>query len=252
MDDRSPAAPLTDVEPDDRYRVFAFAERLSILDRICERQILIRIQTDGCAEPLLSALLMVDPTTQVILFDGGRDAAVNDRLAKADRLNVSTDLDGVRVQFQLTDAVPISVAGGAAFQAAFPASILRLQRREFFRIAPPISKPIQVRLHSRMGPDRAMTTARGIDISVGGIVILIDGQVSGLALGQVFPKISITLPEVATIEVGLEVRNIHYSEKSGHAGTTRVGCRFIGLDQANVARVQRYINRLEVELRRRT
>jgi hypothetical protein len=31
-----------------------------------------------------------------------------------------------------------------------------------------------------------------------------------------------------------------------------VGCRFIGLDQANVARVQRYINRLEVELRRRT
>jgi len=251
MDEHSLAPQMTDLEPDDRYRVFAFAERLSILNRICERQILIRIQPDGCAEPLLSALLTVDSTTRVILFDGGRDAAVNDRLANADILNVSTDLDGVRVQFQLTDAVPISVAGGAAFQAAFPASILRLQRREFFRIAPPLNKPIQVRLHCRMGPDGAMT-ARGIDISVGGMVILIDGQVSGLALGQVFPKISITLPEVATIEADLEVRNIHYSEKSGRAGTTRVGCRFIGLNQANVARVQRYINRLEVELRHRT
>ena len=252
MNDTPPHSPLAELEQDDRFRIFAFNELVQLLTQLCEKQVLIRITPQGSTEPLLSALLEVDHVHGTIVFDGGRDPAINRRLESAQELDIVTDLDRVRVHFQVSNPKPVLVEGRAAFEVSFPESIMRLQRREFFRIAPPMNRPILVRLHSRMGADGSVTSARGVDISIGGMVMLIDGPVAGLAIGQVLPKTSITLPEIATIESGLEVRNLQFLERSGRTGTTRVGCRFVGLNQANTARVQRYINRLEVELRRRT
>jgi c-di-GMP-binding flagellar brake protein YcgR len=252
MDDLHSTHPSSEIERDERDSVSAFTERLAILNQLCERRALVRVQAQGSGESLLSTLVMVDADQRAILFDGGRDADSNRALEQAGLLTLVTDLDGIRIQFEVQGAQSVSYENSAAFLAAFPASILRLQRREFFRIAPPPNRPIMVQLHARLGNASYITAARGVDISCGGMVLLIEGEIKGLETGQILPRTSITLPEVATIETGLEVRNIVFSQRAGSSGSTRVGCRFVDLNQANSARVQRYINRLEVELRRRT
>ncbi|MGA2549965.1 MAG: flagellar brake protein [Burkholderiaceae bacterium] len=253
MDDSGSPSSSPESERDERFRVASRAERISILNRLCEKRSLVRIHAEGGAETLISALLFVDAENGQITVDGGRDEQVNERLAEAECLTAITDLEGVRVQFQLQGVRLAEYEDGAAFEATLPASMLRFQRREFFRIAPPPNRPIVVLVRSGAnGPLTPPITARSVDISCGGMVLLIEGEMRGLESGQLLSRTSITLPDVGSIETALEVRNFTYQRDMGPKGTTRIGCRFVGLDLGDSARIQRYINRLEVERRRRT
>lgn len=252
MDESKLADLPPELERDDRFRIFSIAERAALLNQLLKKHCLIRVQTPTGTAPLLSALLFVDTANQAIVFDGSRESAIQSRLAEAKPLTLVTNLEGIRIQFQVASATALNWEGHAAFQSGFPDSILRLQRREFFRISPPLNRPIAVRIYGTLGPASASISARGIDISCGGMVLLIEGKIDGVEIGQVLGRSYLTLPEIGNIETGLEVRNIVFSEGAGRKGTSRIGCRFVDLEPADSAKVQRYINRLEVELRRRT
>jgi len=237
-----------DFEEDDRYTVAARAERVAILNRLCNDATLLSVHPDGGADFILTTLVMVDAEQGILVFEAGRNTATNERLERATRITFVTDLDGIRVQFKSSAAIPVIYGPDPAFQIDIPNAIVRRQRREYFRIAPPLNRPILAQV---MLSETLSLPARGVDISCGGIVLLVEGKLGEVEVGQVLPEVSITLPGIGTLKTGLEVRNKSVSGRAGRDGTTRIGCRFIGLSQANSARIQRYINHLEVERRSR-
>jgi c-di-GMP-binding flagellar brake protein YcgR len=253
-DDSRPEAAKSrafEFEEDDRYTVAARAERVAILNRLCNDATLLSVHPDGGADFILTTLVMVDAEQGILVFEAGRNTVTNDRLERAVRITFVTELDGIRVQFKSGAALPVLYGPDPAFQIDIPNSIVRRQRREYFRIAPPLNRPILVQVKLSESPETPTLPARGVDISCGGIVLLVEGELGEIEVGQVLPEVSITLPGIATLKTGLEVRNKSVSGRAGRDGTTRVGCRFIGLSQANSARIQRYINHLEVERRSR-
>lgn len=241
----------SEIEEDPRYTLYGRGERLSLLNRLIVDGSLVSVYPDTGSDFLLSALLTVDPEQNLLVFDAGREEAQNRRIERSQRLVFVTEEEGVRIRFRTGSAQLVDFAGAVAFATNVPEAILRLQRREFFRIAPPLNRPILARLQLGEGDDASSADARGVDISCGGIVLVLDGHCASLTVGQILPQVSITLPEVAILHTELEIRNLLYTDRSGRA-STRVGCRFVHLTPADGARIQRYINRLEIEMRRHT
>ena len=252
-DDSSGIAPSRpfELEEDDRYTVAARAERIAILNRLCSDATLLSVYPDGGADFILTTLLLVDTEGGTLVFEAGRNTATNDRLERAERITFVTEVEGIRVQFKSAAARAVLYGQDPAFQVDIPTSIVRRQRREYFRIAPPVNKPIGVQITLSVMAQTTTLPARGVDISCGGIVLLVEGALCALGLGQILPEVTITLPGIATLKTGLEVRNKSATGRPGRQGTARIGCRFVGLSQANSARIQRYINHLEVERRNR-
>jgi c-di-GMP-binding flagellar brake protein YcgR len=127
-----------------------------------------------------------------------------------------------------------------------PESILRLQRREYFRATALVSQPItgRIALETEQGINRQ--TMRGIDISLGGVALLAGSTLETVKVGDVFAKAELNLPGVGEITADLEVLNIRPQHSGGHL-CSRFGCRFVNLAPAMASKVQRYINRLELE-----
>src|SRR5690606_20756083 len=69
-----------------------------------------------------------------LLLDGNRDAAMNRRVAEATRLVCSAQLDLVPIRFRLSTPTRTVHEDFVAFIAPWPGSLLRLQRRESYRL----------------------------------------------------------------------------------------------------------------------
>jgi c-di-GMP-binding flagellar brake protein YcgR len=86
-----------------------------------------------------------------------------------------------------------------------------------------------------------------MDISGGGIRLLCDGHDTTLLPSKTFSNCQISLPDVGTLTVAIEVRNSVNFTAQNNVAHRRVGCRFIHLDnQVNIL-LQRHITRLQSE-----
>jgi hypothetical protein len=78
-----------------------------------------------------------------VYLDLGASPEMNQKALEADKLFCVTQLDKVKVQFILRGLRRVEWNGGPAFLAALPDSVLRLQRREYYRMATPIARPLK-------------------------------------------------------------------------------------------------------------
>src|SRR5690606_15503062 len=94
-------------------------------------QIATRLVPGGHACP--TALLEVRDDRTLVL-DGNRDEAMNQRMAAATRVVCSAQLDLVPIRFRLSTPRRTLHEDYVAFTAPWPAALLRLQRRESYRL----------------------------------------------------------------------------------------------------------------------
>ena len=156
----------------------------------------------------------------------------------------------VKIQFDADSLAPGTFMGRRAFHLAWPAQLLRIQRREFFRSPVPASNsascliPLQAGLNSGRAPAR---TAHLADIGGGGIRLLCEEHDTELRPERTFPGCQLSLPDAEPLTVTLEVRNNGYFTAPDQSTYKRVGCRFVNLgNQANIL-LQRHITRLQGE-----
>lgn len=195
--------------------------------------------------PCPTALLAVHDDGTLIL-DGNRHEAMNRRMGAATRLVCSTQLDLVPIRFRLPTPARVSYEGYTAFTAPWPDTLLRLQRREMYRLQASPSAPASVHIgDDGTSPDPDLPGLRVIDISGGGVAIAIaDGDEHRFSARSRLGPCLLRLADSAPMTVALEVAHIGRFDIRGITHW-RAGCTFVDMPAAHEQRVLQYIFQVE-------
>lgn len=114
---------------------------------------------DGSQDFLATTLLDVNPEFEELVFDCGSDPVANGRLQRAESLEFVTALEQIRIQFSTHAAEPTIHERLPALRVRLPESIVRLQRREYFRVVTPVVKPLLASVPRPEGPTQEPAVA---------------------------------------------------------------------------------------------
>ncbi|MBL8490219.1 MAG: flagellar brake protein [Rhodocyclaceae bacterium] len=196
---------------------------------------------------LLTSLVAVDE--RFVFLDVGKDPEVNRRLLAADRIVCVTHHDKVKIQFALRRLDNAVADGRGAFRAELPDRMLRLQRREYYRLVTPAARPL--RCHIPMPGGATSLAATVLDISGGGLAVVVPPEGVEFTPGTVFPACRIELPEVGSLVTDLRVKNLFEVTLRNGVQVMRSGCQFERLPGPMLTLVQRYILKVERERKAR-
>jgi len=243
------ALPILEGSEYDKYMLRNPQEVRTLLRQLQERVTQLSVFCNEGQDMMLSVLLEAAPDH--LILDVGPDEEVNRRVAVAERHYCIGQLDRVRIQFLLGPFTRIEFAGRPAFLAALPREVLRLQRREYYRLSTPIARPLKCRMPIPL-PDGGMFIfdATVLDISVGGVGIVAPPEEIPLAPGQIVPDCRIELPEVGIIDGTLRICQLGVSFQRGNT-RQRAGCEFVNLPGSQQTLIQRYIIKVERERKAR-
>jgi len=192
---------------------------------------------------ILTSLLDVRPQQETFIFDIGSNDETNNRLLKSDKLIFVGIQDGIRVQWNTTQAAKTQYGGSDAFVAWLPQTVLRLQRRDFFRAVLPLTTSARCHIPA-LGTGREGLAIR--DISVGGLCVIANDHFAKAQTLDRFEGCTISLDEqLGDIRQTLEVRHITPVPMRGGKVQTRVGLRFTDIAASDQARIQRFLVKVE-------
>lgn len=204
------------------------------------------------SEFIVSIILDVLESGEII-FDLGGDRKVNAKMQNSSFIVFTASIDKVDIKCVIEGVREGKFQGGMAFFAKFPKRVHKLQRREFYRVATPVAKPIfcqlNIEIKSEKEPNVKMVKqipAQVIDISLGGVCI-IEPSVAGVGFksGEIIDNCSILLPEFGQIQFNLMFCHIFETESRTGVVKRRVGCKFLNISQQDQMTVQKYMTKLE-------
>lgn len=241
---------LEQVELYGKYILSAPIEVLFVLRSMLRRGCMATVYFNQGRSFFLTWLLTIDGEAGQLILDIGSDEAVNREALRATRLIVTASLDNVKIQFVLDGLQLTRFDGRPAFLADIPSSLLRLQRREYFRLETSLSDP----LHCRIPIAAADGTAHVLeltllDISGGGLSLMAPTEIGDyFKTGTIFSDCRLEIPHESVIAATLCVRSSFIvSPRNGTKEYLRVGCEFVNLPGTRLTVIQRYITRVERE-----
>jgi len=249
--DGSSEVEATEVLHHDQYSEYLLhnpREILSMLRQVAKQGDLVTVYFNSGKDFLLTTLLEVNE--QEIVLDRGSNEEMNQRALAAPKLFCITRHEKVKLQFILTEIHETAQPGQRALAARLPESLLRLQRRAYFRLHTPITRPLRCGIPVAMSDGSVQIYEHNVmDISLGGLSL----QVEDIHFepGQEWPDCSIELPEIGVIKVTLKVLNFYEITLRSGQRSTRAGCQFVDIPATSQNLIQRYIVRLERERKAR-
>ena len=242
----SPLAEPIRYEDEEKYLVRNGHEIRRILQALIERRALV----SGCAMPrnhtFPTSIVEVLDDEDAVLIDGSASEAINRSIEDASHVTCVSRLDRIHVQFRLQGLVRQRHEGQVAFRADLPETLLRLQRREYYRLQVPVTQPLECAIPQHH-PDGETTYERYrvLDISGGGIALAVQAENPTLRPYREFPDCLLHLPDSGPLSVRLMVKSLHSQLNQNGTESWRAGCQFTDLPRGADALIQRYIFRLE-------
>ncbi len=236
-----------DVSP---YQVHSRREIIGLLRAIQERNQLVSMQANGGAEAIVTSVLEVDDEGGLVVIDRAPSNLVNQRILDSDNVSFETVLDNIRILFFATKVRECLYDNLPALYIPIPASLVRLQRREHYRVPTPIASPLRCTIRippddSGKGGTTAVVTLK--DISGGGIGVVDEKKLLDNTIGRIYKDCRIDLPGGNLVIANLQIRNsIDLTLASGKS-IRKIGCMFVDLPKSMLTAVQRYITKLERE-----
>lgn len=246
-----PDQPVQDTAGLDRYILRGRRQIIQILQEMIDDRCLMSAHIRGGLS-YVSTVLAVEPEQNAILLDASPNPSTHARALEATQLLCTSQLNRIRVQFSVEGIRQASIDGRPALRASIPTEILRLQRREFFRLQVPIAHGIAITLPPAAGSEGPACEARVIDLSCNGAAVLVPPGVRTLTIGEVVPGCTLRLIDQEPLSLALEVRNINRQTKPNGTEQLRIGLRFESMPRSAETRIQRYIFNTEREINART
>lgn len=250
--------PTPDFEIDHRDEFAPFflgnqREVLFYLNLLAKRRSLFTAYIDQGSCFFLTAIVAVDEAAGQIFLDPQQDEERNAEFSSAEQMTLVANLDSVKIQIRLPALEISNFQGQKVFSAPIPEHMLRLQRREFFRLEPPHSHPIHCKLVSKNTDGVAQTFDLPLaDISGGGACLIGPVEIAEqFSRDALFQHCRLEIPGEGVIQVNLLVRKtVEISDQNAHH-SLRIGCEFVNLSGARLAFIERYITRIERERKAR-
>lgn len=238
---------LISTDDSSRYLVTHGPEIERLLREIMAEKNLVAIYGEDGNTFMLSTLLAVDAEHDALLLEQGADREMNRRLLAGAGCTCATTHEQVHVQFSAPTPQPARHGDDTAFRLPLPRELLRLQRREYYRLVTSVVNPVKCLIN--LGEQRIESVV--VDLSIGGIGVLSYPEAGRLRAGDEHHGCRIMLPGTGEFALGLRVRStFDVTLKNGRL-THRAGCQFIDLPPSIETAIQRYIIRVERDRRNR-
>lgn len=200
----------------------------------------------------LTAILEIDETENILIFDYGPKESLNEQLLKSRRIIFEADFAGIKSSFRSNTPNEILYQGEPAFCIPIPESIFWMQRRQFFRIKSPRAKGS----YCQFGLDEQRKVNLLLyDISLTGFSMLnTSTEVSDFLVdGEEINNCKLVLSGVGegTISVKICAKLIINPNKIDALKIQKIGCLFTQITPQFETTVQRYINQLQREIIRK-
>ena len=247
--ERNPAAELLSTDEFSQYMLNNRSEMSAVFRGLVEHVSQITMFFNEGRDMVLTD--MISHSDNGLLLDLGASPEMNRKALEARKLFCVTQLDKVKIQFILRGLKLVDTKRGPAFLAALPDNVLRLQRREYYRLATPIVRPLNCVLTfpSAIGEHRILE-AHIADISGGGLGVISIPLDIPIETGQQL-GCKIDLPEVGVVTGTVVVRSVFESVARNGIKSQRAGCEFLNLPGLMLTLIQRYIIKVERERKAR-
>jgi len=191
-------------------------------------------------------ILAVDSDKAVLYLDAPGSTDIQQRIAQSAGLVVRSASGGVQIAFELSPCAVATLDGSAALRATLPKRLLKVQRRDFFRVQVPKSLPVTCTIPLAGAGPAAFAV---MDVGLGGVALLSKEGEPLLKEGTTYKKSRLNFPDGSTLEVDIRVRHVASIKSSNRAPTRRYGCAFESLQGPQEAQLQRYVLQLERDRR---
>lgn len=239
---------LLRADDDEKYLLRDEREIRHTLASLVTGRALITAHLSPGNQSFLTALLSLTDNDSALLLDGSTDESINTRVAQAAQVTCVTQLHNVRIQFTIGTPTRMQVDGRPAFRTPLPDTVLRLQRREFYRLHTPVTQSVTCTIPIADAADGGTTVAvRIIDIGGGGIAVAVPPSGVAFEPHMEFPDCTLRLPDADPIGTRLVVRNLFRLVNRNGVEMLRAGCQFLDLPRNADTVIQRYILKIERE-----
>ncbi len=228
-----------------RFAVNSRTEILFLLRAIQKRNLLVNLDLPGSRQIVVTSIIAVNQADNTLILDSARGDALNHELMSGKGAEFITQLDGVSITFSTGSATLCEYEKLPALRIPIPGSLVRLQRREHFRVPLPIARPVKCIVPSCSLDNPDSITANIVDIGCGGVAISESSGRLGIQPGTMLQACRLLLPETDVITTSLEVRNSAQIRLLNGAFQTRLGCKFIDLPNDMAAVLQRFVMMIE-------
>lgn len=236
---------LSSAAGNDPYLIHSETEIVFVLRAIMRRNTLVALYFSKGNDFILTSILDIDADRRKMVLDYGARDELNQQALAADKLVFVTSQDQVKVQFVCHGMEKIQFDGRSAFSVGIPQSLLRLQRREYYRIATPAINPLKCAIPLAEGRGTAEVVL--LNISLGGMAIIDHHPEIDCEPGATHENCRVVLPGIGTLHATIRVKTTSDVTLKNGLNCKRCGCEFVAMPKKMLAMVARYLVKLERE-----
>ncbi|MBV8210552.1 MAG: flagellar brake protein [Burkholderiaceae bacterium] len=229
----------------ERYWLYSKFEIDALMARLCDERVHMTVYWGNDGQFAVTQIMKVDAVRDEAHFDMPNHAHQQSGLLAAAELVAVAFIDNIKLQFRVAAPRRSSDSGYPTFLCAFPERVLRLQRREYYRVRTPetVSANCLVPYSSDQGQYESV---RVLDVSVGGLAMLAYPKHFVPVASETIDHCYLDLPGVGTVLIKLRVAHV---ENAPDGKGLRCGCEFVDLSPQARMMLQRYVHRIDVEQR---
>jgi len=219
---------------------------ISHLSLLVKNKCLLSARFGANNESYITTLLSVNEGNNAVVLDYGPKEDLNQRILNAGKVSFDTDYNGIKVSFAGTELKKITHKGDSAFSMSIPKSLYWMQRREYYRVKSPLSKPSYCQL---IVEGREPVNLKLYDISLTGFAMLnVSKEVSDLLIpGTSFSQCKLILSEAGESPISFEICAKYIINPDKPQKIQKIGCKFNKITRSVEEVIQRYMHQIQRE-----
>ncbi|MDD4905831.1 MAG: flagellar brake protein [Methylobacter tundripaludum] len=219
---------------------------ISHLSLLVKNKCLLSARFGANNESYITTLLSVNEGNNTVVLDYGPKEDLNQRILNAGKVSFDTDYNGIKVSFAGTGLKKITHKGDSAFSMSIPKSLYWMQRREYYRVKSPLSKPSYCQL---IVEGREPVNLKLYDISLTGFAMLnVSKEVSDLLIpGTSFSQCKLILSEAGESPISFEICAKYIINPDKPQKIQKIGCKFNKITRSVEEVIQRYMHQIQRE-----
>ena len=194
---------------------------------------------------VLTMLLAV--SDEGIWIDPPSNPQDNRNILNSNRIIFVSTHNQAKIQFVASEANAVIFNGNDGIFIPLPKKLLRLQRRDYYRLSALPRNPLMCVLKPMPNQKNIKHEITIMDISIGGVALVCQESSLELTPGTTYPNCEIDLPGIGVLTATVQVMNaFEVTSRSGEK-LRRAGCVFVRPDNIATHLLQRYVAYMQRE-----
>ncbi|MBD3669433.1 MAG: flagellar brake protein [Gammaproteobacteria bacterium] len=237
---------LIDAPENEEFLIHSRSSIASILRNLMRENRTISAYLPSSDDMVATSVLHVDADKNMVIVERARETKLNHLFEDGHNILFDLKHNNVILQFVAKRTQPARFNGQSAVFLELPKVLLRLQRREYFRVAADTgNQNITCTLKETDGSELKLEVE---DLSLGGIGTTLElGESPTIKQFKTFRNCLLQIPGFGTLQIDLQVRNCFEKTLSSGKRVVRLGLSYVDLPADKEAMLQKYINKVQLE-----